>query len=141
MVKRLKSTKEYFISCLNQKKEKKNFHNKDDKNEYFQKYDVINNKFKQIKTFEPLKNMKEEDKINIEFSSVNQIINNFSVLCKKDDKFTTLKNIIFNVYPFKNKNLFILVDGTIFEEMKTLKENKINNNDKLLIVDQGSFYY
>ena len=39
-----------------------------------------------------------------------------------------------NEYPeLKNKIIFFLVNGCIVEEFKTLEQNKIRNNNKILI--------
>ena len=97
---------------------------------------------KQLTTFESLKNIREEDKIKIEFTSVDQTIINLSILCLKTDYFSTIRNLLLKEYPeLKNNNFYFLANGGVVEESKTIEENKIKNDSKILIADQNSFYF
>ena len=92
-------------------------------------------------TFNSTEKIKEEDKINIEFTSIDQTIIDLSILCKKNDTFNTVKNVILNNYPeLKDRKIYFLVNGGIVEEMETIEQNKIKINSKILIADENSFY-
>jgi len=59
-------------------------------------HDDIDNSYisKQLTTFDSFKNIREEeDKIKIEFTSVDQTIINLSILCLKADHFSTIRNL------------------------------------------------
>ena len=100
-----------------------------------------NNKLKKLTTFNSNENIKEEDKIIIEFTSMDQTIIDLPILCKKTDKFNIVKNIILNNYPeLKDRNIYFLVNGGVVEEIKTLEQNKIKTNSKILIAEENSFY-
>ena len=132
MVNKLEYAKNVLTEMLNKRKEKmKNL----------QEDNASNNKSKVLTTFNSTEKIKEEDKINIEFTSIDQTIVDLSILCKKTDSFNKVKNAILNNYPeLKNRNIYFLVNGFIVEEIKTLEENKIKTNSKILIVDENSFY-
>ena len=133
MVKRLDYTKKILIVMLNKGKEKEMKNLQED--------NASNNKSKALTTFNLTEKIKEEDKINIEFTSIDQAIVDLSILCKKTDSFNKVKNLILNNYPeLKNKNIYFLVNGGIVEEIKTLEQNKIRTNSKILIADENSFY-
>ena len=101
----------------------------------------FNKKSKQLTTFNLCENVKEEEKMIIQFNSVNQTIINFSIICKKKDNFKIVKNILFKEYPeLKKSKIFFLVNGCIVDEIKTLEENRIKTNANILIADQESFY-
>ena len=86
----------------------------------------LNYKLKQLKTFDSSENISEEEKINIEFTSMEQSIINFPIMCKINDNFIKIKNIILNNYPkLKERNLYFLANGGVIDELKTLKEKMI----------------
>ena len=131
MVKKLEYAKKLLLNLLNKNKEKENIHD-----------DIEHNYIsKQITTFDSSQNIREEDKIKIEFTSVDQVIINLSILCMKTDKFSIIRNLLLKEYPeLKNSNFFFLTNGGVVEESKTIEENKIRTDSKILIADQNSFY-
>ena len=133
MVEKLEYLKNILTEMLNKRKEKDMKNLQDD--------NASNNKSKKLTTFNSIEKIKEEDKINIEFTSIDQTIIDLSILCKKNDTFNTVKNLILNNYPeLKDRNIYFLVNGGIVEEIKTLEQNKIKTNSKILIADENSFY-
>ena len=133
MVKRLDYAKQILEYMLNKNKENKNNIHEDIEHNYISK---------QLTTFDSFKNIREEDKIKIEFTSVDQTINNLSILCLKTDNFSTIRNLLLKEYSeLKNSNFYFLANGNVLEETKTIEENKIKNDSKILIADQNSFYF
>jgi len=133
MVKRLDYAKKILEHMLNKHKEKTNIMRDDIDNNYSSK---------QLTTFDSFKNIREEDKIKIEFTSVDQTIINLSILCLKTDQFSKIRNLLLNEYPdLKNNNFYFLANGGVVEESKTIEGNKIKNDSKILIADQNSFYF
>ena len=107
-------------------------------------HDDIDNSYisNQLTTFDSFKNIREEDKIKIEFTSVDQTIINLSILCLKTDHFSKIRNLLLKEYPdLKNSNFYFLANGGVVEESKTIEGNKIKNDSKILIADQNSFYF
>ena len=97
---------------------------------------------KQLTTFDSSKNIREEDKIKIEFTSIDQAIINLSILCIKTDNFSKIRNLLLKEYPeLKKSKFYFLVNGGVVEESKTIEGNKIKNDSKILIADQNSFYF
>ena len=119
MVKKLEYAKKLLLNLLNKNKEKENIHD-----------DIEHNYIsKQITTFDSSQNIREEDKIKIEFTSVDQVIINLSILCMKTDKFSIIRNLLLKEYPeLKNSNFFFLTNGGVVEESKTIEENKIRTD-------------
>ena len=133
MVKRLDYAKQILEYMLNKNKENKNNIHEDIEHNYISK---------QLTTFDSFKNIREEDKIKIEFTSVDQTINNLSILCLKTDNFSTIRNLLLKEYSeLKNSNFYFLANGNVVEESKTIEGNKIKNDSKILIADQNSFYF
>lgn len=142
MVKKFLFTRNLLKTIVTKNSKNENPLKKNDINIILEADDKNNYDLKQLKTFGPSEKMSEKDKMNIIFSSTDQIINNISLECKNTDNFMKLKNIILKEYPeFKSKDIFFIVNGSVVEELKTLKENKIEDNNQILIAEQGSFYY
>ena len=77
-------------------------------------------------------NLKE--KLTVNFLSTDQRISNYSILCKKTDLFVELEGKLYNEYPeFKNYLTCCLVNGQQILRFKTLEENNIRNNDKIIV--------
>ena len=71
--------------------------------------------------------------ISIIFKSVEENIL-YPVLCQRSDKFTRLKNIIYDKYPeYKEYENYFLFNGEKINENETLKENKINDGSIIII--------
>ena len=61
---------------------------------------------------------------------------NISFACKIHDKFSTLKQKLLHEYPeLSSKTIEFLHDGSVVDESKTLKENKIKNGSIILFVN------
>ena len=69
--------------------------------------------------------------IAINFVSMGiQDIGNFNLICKNTDLFIRLEERLYNEFPrFKNYDTFFEVKGKRIKRFKTIKENKIENND------------
>ena len=84
----------------------------------------------EIKLFKSYYNFLEGEKlISIKFVSVNQDIN-FEIIAKNTEIFSKIEYILYEKYPkyIESENYF-LVHGSKLNRHKSLKENKINNND------------
>ena len=135
-IKKIKYSKEVLLKLLDKNKNKENIQQKN----FINDTDLYK-KSKKLTTFNPSENVKEEEKMNIQFNSVNQTIINLSIICQKKDNFKIVKNILFKEYPeLKNNKIFFLVNGGIVDEIKTLEENRIKNNTIIVIAEQESFY-
>ena len=74
-----------------------------------------------------------EKLITINFISIDQTIN-FNTFAKKTDNFTKLESSLYEYYPrYKETENYFLVNGKKLNKHKTLKENKINDNDILTL--------
>ena len=58
----------------------------------------------------------------------------YSIICKKTDKFNIIENKLYEAYPElrQTENTF-LFNGYIINKAKTIEENGIRNNDKILL--------
>ena len=91
------------------------------------------NKNKNNNFIESNESNKVKQKININFTSIDQKIN-FNISCFNKDNFSIIEEKIFNEYPkLKNKEIHFFGNGNIMNKMLTFEENKINNGDYLLI--------
>ena len=102
-------------------------------------------KINKNKTFEE-NNIKDNDKIvlqildlkinlrNIIFTSINQKIQNYSMLCRNNENFATIEEDLYEEFPdFKETENFFLVKGSRINKNKTLEENNNKNNDIIVI--------
>lgn len=63
-------------------------------------------------------------------SMANQDIINYSLPCKNTDLFARLEEKLYKDYPkYKDQETFFEVNARRIKRFKTLKENKIKNND------------
>ena len=76
-----------------------------------------------------------DENIEVHFLSNDQSIN-YTLICKKSDKFSDLQNKFYKKYPIKkDKKCFFLYKGcSINDEKKTVGENGIKNGDNILVV-------
>ena len=82
----------------------------------------------------------ENEVINIEFTSQNQLIKDFCISCDKTEQMSKIKIFLLKHNPQqKNKNIYFLGNGDIIDEHKTVEENKIKNNDVLMIIENYDF--
>ena len=105
--------------------------------------DIINNNKKQnkdsleklekIKSIIPFDILPGEKIMSIIFKSIDENIL-YSVLCKNADKFTRLKNIIYDKFPeYKEYENYFLFNEEKINEAKTLEENKIKDGSIITI--------
>ena len=88
----------------------------------------------EIKLFKTYYHFSEGEKlISIKFVSVNQDID-YDIIAKNTEKFTKLESLLYEKYPqyIESENYF-LVHGSKLNRHKSLKENKINNNDVITL--------
>jgi len=70
------------------------------------------------------------------FTSGSQKINNFPLSCYNTDIFSVLEEKLINEKPeLRHKNIYFLSGGNIINTSKTLEENKIKDEDKILIYE------
>ena len=75
----------------------------------------------------------EDEEISVIIKSSDQTIK-YPLICKKSDKFKELEQKIYEKYPnLKNEKHFYLCKGNIIDIEKTIEENKIKDNDIILI--------
>jgi len=84
----------------------------------------------EIKLFRSYYNFSEGEKlISIKFITDNQDIN-FEIITKNTEEFLHLESILYKQYPkYIDSENFFLVNGNKINKHRSLKENKINNND------------
>ena len=74
-----------------------------------------------------------EKLITINFISTDKTIN-FNTFAKKSDLFTKLETILYEYYPkYKGTDNYFLVNGKRVSKLKTIEDNKINDNDILTL--------
>ena len=79
------------------------------------------------------KNIGGDEEISVIIESLNQSIKS-SFICKKSEKFKELEQKIYEKYPnLKNEKHFYLCKGNIIDIEKAIEENKIKDNDIILI--------
>ena len=84
----------------------------------------------EIKLFKSYCKFSEEEKlISIKFISVDQEIN-FNIVAKNTDIFSKIEAILYEKYPkYVDSVNFFLVNGNRINNHRSLKDNKIKNND------------
>ena len=88
----------------------------------------------EIKLFKSYYNFSEGEKlILIKIISGNQDIN-FNKICKNTEEFSKIESLLYKKYPkyIESENYFLVHGGKI-NRHKSLKENKINNNDVITL--------
>jgi hypothetical protein len=94
----------------------------------------------QIKLFKSYYNFSEgENLISIKIISVNQDID-YDITAKNTEEFSKIESILYKKYPkyIESENYFF-VHGSKINRNKSLKENKINNND-VITLEVNNFY-
>ena len=88
----------------------------------------------EIKLFKTYYHFSEGEKlILIKFVSVNQDIN-FEIIAKNTEIFSKIEHILYEKYPkYIELENYFLVHGNKINRHKSLKENKINNNDVITL--------
>ena len=81
----------------------------------------------------PFELKKGEELMTVNFKSLDQKIQNYSIICKKSDIFSKLEEKLYkDNYGSFDVNNFI-VNGLKIDKSKSLEENKIHNNDIIII--------
>ena len=71
--------------------------------------------------------------IVVHFISIDQLIN-CAIVCKKNEKFSIIKNRLCNQFPkIENQDFYFMHDGNIINEELGLEEIGIKNGDKIII--------
>ena len=75
-----------------------------------------------------------EKLMSINFKSFDQKIQNFSIICKNTDEFNKIERRLYDEYKeyYDTENYFT-VNGIKIHKIKTLEENKIHNNDVIIL--------
>ena len=78
--------------------------------------------------------LKEDEKmLTVSFSSSTKMLH-YSVICKNTDIFTNIENKLYIQYPeYKEEQTFFTVNGRAINKYYTLDENKIKDNDVILL--------
>ena len=72
--------------------------------------------------------------ISIKFISTDQMINNYTIIAKNDDKFSKIEDILYEQYPnYKESDNYFILKGNKIKRNKTLEENNINDNDIIML--------
>jgi len=115
----------------NLQKEIKNFKNLKNIPNFNSKIKELENEIKLFKSY--YKFSEGEKLISIKIISGNNDIN-FKKICKNTQEFSKIESILYKEYPkyIESENYF-LVHGNKINKHKSLKENKINNNDEIIL--------
>ena len=69
----------------------------------------------------------------IQFKSIDQTVD-MAYPCQKNDIFVRIEEKLYNEYPqFKDLNTYFTVNGRIVKRFRSMLENNIRNNDKILL--------
>ena len=79
--------------------------------------------------------LKEGEKLmTLNFCSLDESLNNYSIICKNTDIFNTIeKKIYYDYKEFYNTNNYFTHKGHKIDRLKSLDENKIRNNDVIIL--------
>ena len=92
--------------------------------------------FRLLDTMKPriFKHFSIEKLLNIKFISGSEDVN-LSLKAKKTDYFSKIENILYNYYPkYREYKNFFIVNGNKIDTQKTLEDNKIKDNDVIVIL-------
>ena len=100
---------------------------------------LLNLKNKEIEELklnnDPLYNRKPGEKLySINFTSIDQKIGHYSIICKNTDTFVRLEEKLYKDYPeYKDKETYFIKNGDKIKRFKNLDENNIKHNDVLML--------
>ena len=96
--------------------------------------DKLNNEMKNLKLNNNInKKVYMNDLLLIYFKSIDQKVD-IAYPCKKDDVFVRIEEKLYNEYPdFKDLNTYFTVNGRVVKRFRSMLENDIRNNDKILL--------
>ena len=105
--------------------------------ELYNKNNEINNLNKEIKYLQLNNNKNKyvniDDLLTIQFKSIDQKVD-MSYTCQNTDIFVRIEEKLYNDYPeFKDLNTYFTVNGHIVKRFRSMLENDIRNNDKILL--------
>jgi len=81
----------------------------------------------------PFELLDKEHMMSVIFTSSEQKLH-CSFICKNTTKFNRLEEQIYSSYPeYKETDNFFTSNGNILDKYKTLEENKIKNNDIIIL--------
>lgn len=102
-------------------------------------YEIILDKDKEIKELReklsrfPFELKKDEKLMSIIFTSQDQKIHN-SIICKNTDKFNKVEDKLYEIFPdYSETENYFIVNGNKINKYKTLDDNKIKNNDIIIL--------
>ena len=125
------------IKIYKEKEEKMNIYGNESKELLIQKLLEKDNEIKELKlklSKFPFELNEGEELMCINFNSDDQKIKNYSIICKNSDIFNLIENKIYKDFPeFYNSENYFTVNGMKIHKNKTLKENKISNNDVIIL--------
>ena len=127
----------------NQYQKKKTNNNKNNKNNPNSKESLINlilekdrelNELKKKLSRYPFELNEGEKMMTVNFLSGNQKIQNYSLICKNSDSFSVLEKKLYEDFKefYESENYFT-VNGNKIHKLKSLDENKIKNNDVIIL--------
>ena len=62
----------------------------------------------------------------------------YSVICKNTEKFIELEKKLYTDYPeYSGSNNYFMINGKIVNKEKSLDENKIRNNDIIILAQNN----
>ena len=101
------------------------------------KINEINNLNNEIKNLQLNNNKKIlvdlNELLTIHFKSIDQKVD-MPFTCQKSDIFVRIEEKIYNEYPeFKDLNTYFTVNGRVVKRFRSMAENEIRNNDKILL--------
>ena len=119
-------------SLIDSQKEKENQLNSNKDRiiaQLYQKIDALKDKLSRY----PFVLSKGEKLISVIFTSSDKMIL-YSVICKNTEKFIKLEEKLYNYYPeYSESDNYFMVNGNIISKFKTLEENKIKDNDNIIL--------
>jgi len=85
----------------------------------------------------PLELSKEEKLISVIFTSSDQNMF-YSIICKNTQKFNELEKKLYKDYPeYSESNNYFMINGNKVNKDKSLDENKIRNNDIVILTQNN----
>ena len=132
--------KNNIIKNLTKNKKDKNINSISDKKSKEELYNIIIEKDKEIKDLKltisryPFELKKGEKLITVNFMSVDNKIQNYSLICKNTDTFNIIEKMVYDEYKefYETENYFT-VNGKKINKYKNLEENNIHNNDVIIL--------
>ena len=105
------------------------------KNKLINKKEQSNNNEEQSQFVNKFAFIEETDCL-VHFISTDQIIK-FSLICQVNDIFSNIVNELYLKFPsLKHKSIFFLTNGNIMNTSATLRENRIKN-DNIILIDEN----